>query len=97
MTHGISAYRNAALQSAVAQNRVGDTRPASPEQIREASHSEANARTDRSASDLSVDERTMIDRYFPASPEMSMRIYGPGRQTTSVNPTAIGGRLDMRG
>jgi hypothetical protein len=95
MTHGVTAYRNAALQSAAAQTRVSDARPA--EQARETERPVAAAPRDTAGADLSADERSMIDRYFPASSEMTMRIYGPGRQSTSVNPAALGGRLDLRG
>ena len=37
----------------------------------------------------------MIDRYFPPKPEMTLRLYGPGREAQSVSPTALGGRLDL--
>lgn len=46
---------------------------------------------------LSQDEQQMIDRYFPASESMSMRIYGPGQASRTLNPGKLGGRLDIQG
>jgi hypothetical protein len=37
----------------------------------------------------------MIDRYFPPQPKLALRLYGPGREAQAVNPTAVGGRLDL--
>ncbi|RMH55110.1 MAG: hypothetical protein D6685_14240 [Bacteroidetes bacterium] len=45
---------------------------------------------------LSAEEQAMIDRYFPASPTMAMRIYGRGQQSQTITPTALGNRLDLR-
>lgn len=39
----------------------------------------------------------MIERYFPPSEEMSLRIYGPDNRAANLNPGAVGGRLDIRG
>ena len=36
----------------------------------------------------------MIERYFPPSEEMSLRIYGPNNRATNLNPGAVGGRLE---
>jgi len=46
---------------------------------------------------LSHDEQQMIRRYFPDTPAMTLRLYGPGRESKNLNPTAIGSRLDLRG
>lgn len=87
MTNGISAYRLAsALPTRVAENRRPESDEPPP----------ATAQATRHP-DLSTEEHAMIDRYFPSSPEMSMRIYGPGRKTSNLNPAALGGRLDLRG
>jgi hypothetical protein len=53
--------------------------------------SAATAQTDA----LSADEQQMIDRYFPPQPKLALRLYGPGREAQAVNPTAVGGRLDL--
>ncbi|HET6568460.1 MAG TPA: hypothetical protein VFG50_10885 [Rhodothermales bacterium] len=46
---------------------------------------------------LSQDEQQMIDRYFPASESMSMRLYGPGQASRTLNASKLGGRLDVQG
>ena len=48
-------------------------------------------------SGLEPAEREMIGRYFPESPSMSMRLYGPNSQSRTVNPGALGTRLDLQG
>lgn len=47
-------------------------------------------------SPLTTEEQAMIDRYFPSSPTMALRIYGPGQHQQTLNPTALGNRLDLR-
>ncbi|MEX0748140.1 MAG: hypothetical protein WED81_03295 [Rhodothermales bacterium] len=47
--------------------------------------------------DLSVEESRMIEQNFPPSPQMTLRIYSPGKNAHSVNPNGIGSRLDLRG
>jgi hypothetical protein len=49
------------------------------------------------ADDLTVQERQMIEKTFPEKPELSMRLYGRSRGTQTVNPDAVGSRLDVRG
>ncbi|GIV59766.1 MAG: hypothetical protein KatS3mg043_0855 [Rhodothermaceae bacterium] len=39
----------------------------------------------------------MIDREFPPRPTLTLRLYGPGQQGQTVNPAALGTRLDVRG
>ena len=51
----------------------------------------------RAADGLSASEQAMIDRYFPASPAMALRLYGPAGQAQTVTPPALGTRLDVRG
>ena len=46
---------------------------------------------------LSAVEQQMIDRYFPASEAMTMRLYGANRGAATINPGAVGGHLDVRG
>ncbi len=48
-------------------------------------------------SSLSADEQRMIQQFFPSSPAMSLRVYGPDRSERAVQPAAVGGRLDIRG
>ncbi len=45
---------------------------------------------------LSPEEHRMIAREFPQRPELSLRLYGPGSDSRTVTPKALGGRLDLR-
>ena len=47
--------------------------------------------------DLTEAEQLLIDQYFPPSPQMNLRLYGPGKSTKTINPNAVGSRLDLRG
>ena len=46
---------------------------------------------------LSQGEQQMIERYFPSSEAMTLRLYGANRSTQTINPGAVGGHLDVRG
>ncbi|MDX1532320.1 MAG: hypothetical protein R3362_12390 [Rhodothermales bacterium] len=48
------------------------------------------------ADGLTTAERTAIARYFPEQPQVTLRLYGPGRDVQTVRPDAVGGRLDLR-
>jgi hypothetical protein len=39
----------------------------------------------------------MIDTFFPPSPVLHLRLYGPGSAKQDLNPAALGHRLDVRG
>ena len=49
------------------------------------------------ASTLTEPEQQMIARQFPDAPELSMRLYGPGRGAETIRPGAVGSRLDVQG
>lgn len=49
-----------------------------------------------SASALSTAERQALDREFPASPSLALRLYGPQRGATEA-AQPVGSRLDLRG
>lgn len=66
--------------------------PSAPE-----SASESASMQNANADDLTVQERQMIEKTFPEKPELSMRLYGRSRGTQTVNPDAVGSRLDVRG
>lgn len=48
-------------------------------------------------SDLTTQEQQMIEENFPEDPELSMRLYGRGRDTTTVSSNNVGGNLDVTG
>lgn len=60
-------------------------------------HTPTNSDASTEAQSLSAAEREMIERKFPSNPDLSMRLYGPNRDTQTVNPSVLGNNLDMRG
>jgi len=46
---------------------------------------------------LSDAEKTALARAFPEAPALTLRLYGPQRQATTVAPPALGTRLDLVG
>lgn len=46
---------------------------------------------------LTAQEQRVIEKQFPEAPELSMRLYGQSRGTETINPGAVGGRLDVTG
>jgi len=87
----IQAFRAPAVQAYQATSSV--KRTAAPAVAAQPSTVGAQA----AAPGLEQDEQQMISRYFPASSEMSMRLYGPGRGAQSINPAALGRHLDLQG
>ncbi|MEM1042277.1 MAG: hypothetical protein AAGI91_06555 [Bacteroidota bacterium] len=69
--------------------------PAPPGEAKAATEAPPAAGTPARTGGLSIAEQQMIDRYFPPRPEMTLRLYGPGREAQTVSPGALGGRLDL--
>lgn len=46
---------------------------------------------------LSLPEWQMIQRYFPPSEKLALRLYGPDRSMHTLQPGALGSQLDVRG
>lgn len=92
MRNGINPYQ---------QSRIHAFTPPKPAQARSAAEpsapSQAAAPAKAAAPGLSAEEQQMIDRYFPETPSLSMRLYGPGRTAQTLQPNALGSRLDLRG
>ena len=99
MRNGINAYNQARLGAyAPAQQTTAPRPAAAPATVRPAERTAAaQAAAPARTGELSSAESSMIDRYFPASESMTMRLYGPGRGVHTVNPGALGRRLDLRG
>lgn len=95
MSHGISGYQGRInfyrplehLAETPAPKKDESSQGAAPPAAMEASLGD----------DLSKAETRMIRNYFPESEQMKLRLYGPNRQTESVNPNGVGQRLDLRG
>ena len=85
MTNRINPYRASAAAM----------QPTAPRRL--AAMPDAPAAKQESAAGLTAAEQTAIDRLFPPSETLEMRVYGAGRQAHTVNPKALGTRLDLRG
>lgn len=46
---------------------------------------------------LTVQEEQMIEENFPDDPELSMRLYGRGRDAEMVRSSAVGENIDVTG
>lgn len=73
----------------------GPEKSSEPQQAQQA----PDAATTQEASEdsLTTQERKAIEENFPDDPELSMRLYGRGRDSQTVNPNAVGGNLDVTG
>lgn len=96
MSNLINGYRQMPVDPYAGTRQATGLQPRSP--IAETPET-VGAKTVRrpAAPGLSSAEQHMIDRYFPESPAMAMRLYGPGRQAQTVRPAGIGSMLDLRG
>lgn len=93
MTNRISGYSAGGINPyRPAENRPEPARPAD-----EADKTRPSSARSTLGPNLSDDEARMIGRSFPDSEQMKLRLYGPGRTTTSVDPGERGRRLDLRG
>lgn len=99
------AGRAAYLQQTNPSQETARSQPSSnPEAASEAQDgsatrnaAKATATQSTTGGDLSAQEQQMIERNFPEKPELSMRLYGRSRGTQTVNPSAVGSRLDVQG
>ena len=99
MSHGINAYyRNQIGAAGQVQNTPAARPPSSSPEVRQANQVAPAKQASATAamSELSEAESQMIDRYFPASEAMSLRLYGPGSQARTMN-ASVGTRLDIQG
>lgn len=89
-TSHLSLYQRVASQDAVRT-------PAGEAARRPEVSSPAPAQPSADARGLTATEQQAIDRYFPASEKMTLRVYGADRQSQAINPGALGTRLDISG
>ena len=98
MSNGISGYNGRINLYRQLEQFSGASPQKADEPARESAPAPAPAaRASSLGSGLSEDESTMIRDYFPESEQMQLRLYGPNRKTESMNPNAVGRRLDLRG
>ena len=98
MNNRINPYRNNLIQPfrQPAQRSEAPVREAGA--LKEASVPAAQAaKKTTGPQQLSQVEQQMIERYFPKSEAMTLRLYGINRSTETLNPGALGGHLDVSG
>ena len=95
MNNRINAYQQTRLDH---YQRVSSPAASTPAAAPQATKLASPAgRTPSATSPLSTDEQQMIQQYFPESPQLTLRLYGPNRNTQTLHPDALGSRLDVRG
>ncbi len=98
MNNRINPYRNNLIHAF----RQPAQRPDAPARdagtVRDAAAPVATPRPTAAGSErLTKVEQQMIERYFPKTEAMTLRLYGINGSTETVNPGAVGGHLDVRG
>lgn len=100
MTNGINsahaslhAYRP--QQTPQAQPHAPTDRAAPPDTTQDVKAGDLAARA--ASNGLAAEEQRMVDRHFPESKKLSLRLYGPDSSARDVTPDALGTRLDVRG
>ena len=96
MNNRINPYRNNLIQPFRQPAQRSEVPAREAASLREASVPAAAAKT-TGPQQLSQNEQQMIERYFPKSEAMTLRLYGINRSTETLNPGALGGHLDIRG
>lgn len=98
MSNPIRSYSQTPLQAyGPAPQPPTPASGARPAQTAEPAQPARPAAPQAEARSLSAAEQQMIDRFFPAEPRMTLKLYGPGRGAHTVDPTALGTRLDLSG
>lgn len=98
--HSSHAAGRAAYTRGTTSSQESSSSPSSSSSADEPASSSASQETTRKQTggeDLTLQEQQMIEERFPEDPELSMRLYGRGRGTETVNPETVGGNLDVTG
>ena len=93
MNNRIDSYLTARLDPYAV--RPG-SRPA-PREVQPPTASPTRPVAARPAEGLSPAEQQRIDRYFPPSEALTLRVYGAAGGTEAIRPGGLGGRLDISG
>ena len=102
MSNPIRPYAQVPLQAygpALQPPAPAPARPTPPAEATSAPPQAARSVSEPSGltSGLSAAEQQMIERFFPPEPRMTLKLYGPGRGAHTLDPSALGTRLDLRG
>ena len=95
MTNRINAYQQAPFVPSQRVASPATPKPAAPPQSTRTATTTGSAPS--AGSPLSMDEQQMIQQYFPESPQLELRLYGPNRNTRTLHPDVLGSRLDVSG
>lgn len=98
--HSSHTAGRAAYTRGTTSSQDASSSPSSSQSADEAASSSASrdaASQQAAEEDLTLQEQQMIKERFPEDPELSMRLYGRGRGTETVNPDTVGGNLDVTG
>lgn len=96
MSYGISGY-NGRVNLYRQLEQLSETTPQKKSGSEQSTEVRSASNAASLGADLSEAESKMIRNYFPESEQMQLRLYGPGRKSETVNPNAVGRRLDLRG
>jgi len=94
---------HAAGHAAYTQNasrKEGAGSPPSSDDADEAARSEeaeGSRLRETDGESLTAQEQKLIEENFPEDPELSMRLYGRGRDTETVRGRAVGENIDVTG
>ena len=98
MNNRINPYRNNLIHAFRQPAQRTDAPARDAGTVRDAAAPVASPRpTAAGPQRLSQVEQQMIERYFPKTEAMTLRLYGANRSAQTLNPGAVGGHLDIRG
>lgn len=96
MSHGISGY-NGRINLYRQLEQLTEAAPQKKSDALQPAEQSPAPKGPSLGAGLSEAETKMINNFFPESDQMKLRLYGPNRQSETVNPNAVGRRLDVRG
>ena len=96
MNHGISGF-DGRINPYRQLDQLSEPAPHKKSQGGQGAETKEAAAAPSLGPDLSKAESRMINQYFPPSEQMTLRLYGPGLKSETLNPNAVGQRLDLRG
>ena len=97
MNNRINPYRNSLIQPFRQPAQPSEAPAREAAVLQETKATAAPASKPARSGQLSQVEQQMIERYFPKTEAMTLRLYGINRGTETLNPGAVGSHLDIRG
>jgi hypothetical protein len=94
---GRAAYARGPSASEKASSAESPSAPDDTQEAPSGSQPQDTALDKTAPSNLTTQEQQMIEERFPEDPELSMRLYGRGRDAQTVRSNSLGGNLDVTG